>query len=108
MPEVYWDGSDSPISERAQLFLQAEDGEIYCPEGSEDLEAYENLKRGRCMLCGNKLGDDTVMVVSSAGILGVWDDGECLTDTNTFGFLNELEDSLRQKVERKAAASDGD
>lgn len=73
--------------------------EVYRADGDEHLQAYESIKRGRCMLCDNPLREDTIVVVGAEGILGLWCDGECLTDSQAIGFLQSMIHSILEAHE---------
>jgi hypothetical protein len=63
---------------------------IFAPDGTDEHDAYEHMRRGRCMLCGEKLGEDTVIIVDAQGILGLWCSGTCLVDTHAISWLEDM------------------
>lgn len=77
------------------------EGHVHLPDEDEweAEQPYENLRRGKCMTCGNVLGAGTVMMVNSEGILGLWDRPECLADIHAISFLREVEGAIVQRIE---------
>lgn len=63
---------------------------IFAPDGTDEHDAYEHMRRGNCMLCGEKLGEDTVIIVDAQGILGLWCSGTCLVDTHAISWLEDM------------------
>lgn len=78
--------------------LEVYDWEIFCPdEQVEKGDHYEHLRRGGCMLCGEGLGEDTIVFVDSQGILALFCGAECAQDMHVIPYLNEL---IEGKLER--------
>lgn len=80
------DALDAPL----RRVLSAHDWSIFAPDGTDEHDAYEHMRRGRCMLCGEKLGEDTVVIVDAQGILGLWCTGVCLVDTHAISWLEQM------------------
>jgi hypothetical protein len=57
------------------------------------------------MTCGAKLGEHTIAVVGSQGVLGLWCRGECLQDMHAVGFLSEVMDSITDAIEQREKPS---
>lgn len=64
--------------------------QIFCPDGQDELDHYEHLRRGGCMLCGERLGEDTIIMVDAQGILALFCGAECAQDMHVIPYLNEL------------------
>lgn len=84
------------------------DYDVYCPDGQDELDAYENLKRGLCMTCGRPLGENTVVLVNEAGILGLWCEGICLQDLQSLGLIREMEEYVVDRIDRRADRDDSE
>lgn len=70
--------------------LRTYDWKIFCPDGQDELDHYEHLRRGGCMLCGELLGEDTIVMVDAQGILALFCGAECAQDMHIIPYLNEL------------------
>jgi hypothetical protein len=77
---------DSQLMELLYVY----DFEIFCPDGQDELDHYEHLRRGGCMLCGEQLGEDTIVMVDAQGILALFCGAECAQDMHVIPYLNEL------------------
>lgn len=88
---------DLEVSDAVRVTLYQHDYEFVIPEGEEDNDAYENVRRGRCMLCGNTLAEDTLVLVTPMGLTGIWCDHECMTDHNVIGWLQEILQGITEK-----------
>lgn len=64
-------------------------------------------KAGFCMCCGNRLGDDTVVLMGPGGIGGVYDKGVCLTDQLLIGWLQEQLSDTQDKIMHRQQLADG-
>lgn len=83
------------LDEALVVLLDAYDWEIFCPDGYDETDHYEHMRRGRCMLCGDPLGEDTIIPVDAQGILGMFCGAECIQDMHIIPYLNEqIEDKL--------------
>lgn len=58
------------------------------PEASED-EVYQRAIKGHCMTCDGTLGPLTMMVINQAGIVMIFCSGQCLSDMQVVGWLEE-------------------
>jgi hypothetical protein len=70
--------------------LEVYDWTISCPDGQDELDHYEHLRRGGCMLCGEPLGEDTIVMVDAEGILALFCGAECAQDMHVIPYLDEL------------------
>lgn len=84
---------DPSVAEMMEVF----DWSIFCPDGQDELDHYEHLRRGGCMLCGEPLGEDTIVTVDAQGILGLFCSADCIQDIHIIPYLN---DQIEQKLER--------
>lgn len=75
--------------------------EVFCPDGFDEMDAYQHLIRGKCGACGGELGEDTQFVVSNVGILMLWCDGQCMSDQLAVGFLQQIEAELVSAIEAR-------
>jgi hypothetical protein len=89
------------VSDAVLSVLADAEFSVFCPKGREEEDAYQHVVRGRCMLCGNDLREETVILVTSSGIVGVWCDGECMTDMNVIGWLSDLLSDMTSKYLRE-------
>jgi hypothetical protein len=65
--------------------------QIFCADDQvEKGDHYEHLRRGGCMLCGEPLGEDTIVFVDAQGILALFCGAECAQDMHVIPYLNEL------------------
>lgn len=69
--------------------LQAHNWRIFCLDGTDELDHYEHMRRGGCMLCGDRLGEDTIITVDGQGILGLFCEPTCIQDIHIIPYLNE-------------------
>jgi hypothetical protein len=74
---------------------------VWAPDGMEQIEAYEHQRRGKCMACGRPLGEDTIIVVTSDGIIGLWDGGDCLSDMQALTFLRHVEEGVVESLQER-------
>lgn len=65
----------------------------------EVAELYEPGHEGYCMTCRAQLGEQTLLVVGTHGIVAVYCGGACLLDQANMQWLQEQWDDIRQKVE---------
>lgn len=79
--------------------LEAEDWEVQAVDGQEQMEAYEHLKRGRCMTCGNKMGEDAQMLLGDNGIVGMWCQPQCMGDIINLTFVERVSDMLIEGID---------
>ena len=86
--------------------LNAHDWKVACPEGADEQDAYEHMRRGRCLLCGELLGEDTVVIVDAQGILGLFCESKCLIDTHAISFLEELLTEMVSKYDPNEVEDD--
>ena len=77
--------------------LEVYEYKIYCEDGYDEHDAYEHMRRGGCMLCGEPLGEDTLILVDEQGILGLWCSTTCLSDMHIIPWLEEM---LTAKIAR--------
>lgn len=70
---------------------------IACEDGYDEHDAYEHMRRGGCMLCGEPLGEDTLILLDEQGILGMWCSTQCLGDMHIIPWLEE---TLSAKIAR--------
>lgn len=70
--------------------LDRHNWKIFCLDGMDEHDGYEHMRRGGCMLCGEDLGEDTLILIDEDGILGIWCGGDCLRDMHTISFLENL------------------
>lgn len=84
---------DGSIVELMEMF----DWQIFCPEGDDELDHYEHMRRGGCMLCGEPLGEDTIVTIDAQGILGLFCGADCIQDIHIIPYLNE---QIEAKIER--------
>lgn len=86
---------DTPLVQTLMAFNWG----IFAPDGTDEHDAYEHMRRGRCMLCGDPLGEDSVLVVDAQGILGLWCSGGCLIDTHAISWLEDKLVELASKYQ---------
>jgi hypothetical protein len=77
---------DTPVRD----ILSTHNWDIFCPDGQDELDHYEHLRRGGCMLCGEPLGEDTIIMVDGQGILALFCEAQCAQDMHVIPYLNEL------------------
>jgi hypothetical protein len=71
---------------------------VFCAPGDDELDHYEHLRRGGCMLCGEPLGEDTIILVDAQGILGMFCGAECIQDMHIIPYLNEQIEGKLQRL----------
>ena len=77
--------------------LRRENWQIFCLDGMDEHDGYEHLRRGRCMLCGGELGEDTLVLIDEQGILALFCETQCLQDMHVIPWL---ENTLTEMVSR--------
>jgi hypothetical protein len=78
---------------------------IYVPDGeSDELDSYERAARARCMTCGDKLEEATIIIIDSRGIMGIWCSGQCLQDIHAISFLRQVEDHVLEGIESRTVS----
>lgn len=99
--EIQYLEEDS-LSHAVQKTLERFAWRVWLPDETPDeMEAYEHLKRGKCMACGRELGAETVLVVADAGIIAIWCNGQCMSDQLSVGFLQQVEAELVERIENR-------
>jgi hypothetical protein len=76
------------------------------PGDPEQKEIYARVADGLCMTCEGPLGDNTMLIVSSRGIVFVSCGGACLTDMQVLGWLQEQHEDISQKVDFRGGGGD--
>jgi hypothetical protein len=76
-------------------------GSIWCPEGQDEMDAYQHAIRGRCMACGKTLEENTVALIGGRGVLGLWHSLECMADMHAISFLREVEEMVVARIEER-------
>lgn len=80
---------------------EAQGWRLWHPDDSnEEQEPYQHAIRGLCMFCADKLLEDSMMMVSSDGITGVWCSGTCLQHMIAVVFLEEVQSSILEQRNR--------
>lgn len=75
--------------------LNDHEWKIFCAPEHDEIDQYEHMRRGGCMLCGEKLGEDTIIIVDAQGVLGLFCSADCVQDVHIIPYLNEqLEEKL--------------
>lgn len=97
---------ESILPEEVWRAITGNEGKIYCPDGDDELEPYEHIKRGKCMCCGSLLGQDTTLLVTGMGIIGLWCNGQCLQDMQAMGMLREMEEHIVERIDRRGENGD--
>ena len=105
MPEL---DADVPEAVR-EVFEHFED--VHVPENlpKEVRSVYERGLAGRCMMCGGRLGEETIVLVNVVGINQVYCSHKCDQDMNVMGYLTQEYDDLKERVEfRGAGGTEGE
>ena len=91
------------MPDKVRDILSDNDYQIHLPEEGdwETEQPYEHLRRGRCMACGGKLEEQTVLLMDGSGVLGMWDMPQCLADIHAISFLREVEGAIVSRVEAR-------
>lgn len=82
--------------------LDRHDYKIYVHDGEDEHDAYQHAVRGRCMTCGNELEEETLLMVSGDGILGLWCSGRCISDMHAITFLTVTMDNIIEAVNERS------
>lgn len=98
-----------PVRERLSRTLDppliavftAHEWEIFHPDGTTATDQYEHMRRGRCALCGDLLGEDTVIIVDAQGILSIFCDMDCLVDGHAIAFLEGILSTMVEGIGQK-------
>lgn len=72
--------------------------------GEEEL--YENMLEGKCVTCGSELGEHTMVMLNRSGIIALFCQGQCATDMQVVGWLNEAYQDIQQSIEFRGGAGD--
>lgn len=104
LPPVLMTTDEEILPEEVWRAVTGNDGKVYCPDGDDELEPYEHLKRGLCMCCGGSLGENTTLLLTGVGIIGLWCSGGCLQDLQAVGMLREMEEQIVDRIDRRGSA----
>ena len=69
-------------------------------------EAYAPLTRGQCMTCHSPLGGNTVLFVTSKGIVAGYCSGPCVQDHAVLGWIQEQHDDLIDSISFRGGRGD--
>ncbi len=83
------------------LNLLSQFGQIYVPDGEDEQDAYQHASRGKCMACGQPLAEDTIVLISGIGVVGLWDSPECCANMHALSFLREVEEAVVEAIEQR-------
>ena len=72
----------------------------------DSLTAYEPLTQGKCMTCGSKLGELTVLFVHTRGIVAGYCSGPCIQDMAVLGWIQEQHDDIVDGINFRGGRGD--
>lgn len=78
--------------------LEAEEFKVYVPDGLDEMDSYQDLIRGRCMTDGKKLGTETIALVTSLGIVGMWRNAISFSAMHNLSFLRTVEERILEEL----------
>jgi hypothetical protein len=70
------------------------------------LEVYRPLTEGKCMTCGSKLGETTILFVTHQGIVAGYCGGPCVQDMAILGWLQEQHEDITDGIKFRGGAGD--
>jgi hypothetical protein len=76
------------------------------PADEDEARIYARGQTGHCMTCNAELGDDTMIVLASTGLLFVACGGACLTDMQVIGWLQEQFKDISDRVQFRGGGAD--
>lgn len=95
------DALSSELNDHVSHILETHVYELEVPSMEQEFEAYEHAKRGKCMTCGGPLGEDTTVMVTDIGIVGIWCSGQHLSDMHAISFLSSMVENIVNRVENE-------
>ena len=104
--EIDPNAEDEDLASNVRKVLDEFEWTAYCDDELQEFDAYEHMRRGKCMLCGSTLKAETMIVVGPPGVLGLWCDSECFTDQAVMGFLQQVLNDYIEQYEIKGKEHD--
>jgi hypothetical protein len=101
---VEGEGNGNEIPENIQGLL--DDIPLVDADTPEEELIYSRAKDGNCMTCQAALGEDTMIVIASTGIIYAACGGACLTDMQVIGWLEEQHQDIVDKVKFRGGEGD--
>lgn len=84
--------------------------ELWIPDDpeQEENEVYNRAKRGHCMTCDGELKQLTMLCINQAGIVMIFCCGQCYTDMQVTGFLEEQYQDLVDAIKFRGGQVEAD
>ena len=64
----------------------------------DEREVYARAERGRCMTCEGELKENTMAMVARQGTIFLACSGQCMTDMQVVGWIEEVHDDILSAV----------
>jgi hypothetical protein len=62
-------------------------------------EVYEPVRHGKCITCHNDLGEHTILLIATQGIMAAYCCGPCMQDYAVLGWLQEQHQDVVDAIE---------
>jgi hypothetical protein len=82
--------------------------ELYVPDDPEaaEGEVYSRAQAGHCMTCDGELKDLTMLCINRAGVIMIFCCGQCYTDMQITGWIEEVYEDIVQKIKFRGGKGD--